>query len=159
MTIAALTELPIEHTEAVNKFLVQFDTSTVVLAVLAIGIIQFLIALWLKSRLENSIRHEYSKKLEEFKYRLETRKRAEHVAAYMAKVAEGNPGENFTELNKMAWELSLWLPAELYQKLARAVVENQSSAFWKGLLIDIRKEILGDEAGNLIADNIIHHTR
>ncbi len=151
--------MPHEHAEQINQYLLQFEWWVALLIVAGIGAIQFLAALWLKSRLEESIRLEYSKKLEEYRYQIEVRKRAEQVARYLSLRAENASETRPSELNQIAWELALWLPADLYRKLAHAVVDTDGHTKWKPLLIEIRKVLLQDPDDKLIAENIIHHSR
>ena len=55
-----------------------------ILAVL-LGSIQWLLANWVKIRLEQSIRHEYEKKLEDYRFSQLQRQKAETIATFFAK--------------------------------------------------------------------------
>lgn len=102
------------------------------------------------------IKEIYAKKLEDYRFEIETRRKAEGVAYYLSTLFS-NPDEKSDKLNQQAWELSLWLNTEVYRKLAVTVVEKQDIQSYKELLIEIRKILLKDEAGELTWDNIIHH--
>ena len=54
--------------------------------------------------------------------------------------------------------LSLWLPDELYRDIGRCVCYAAGAKTPKQILIDVRKYLLKDDAGNLAAENIIHFT-
>jgi hypothetical protein len=69
--------------------------------------LQFLLGLWLKARLEASIRHEYDRKLEDYRRQQNRRERAAAIAELFSEWAAR--GEEKT-LNRLAWEAALWLP-------------------------------------------------
>ena len=55
---------------------------------------------------------EFSKNLEEYKDQLKIRAQAARAAELLAMELSGSD-ENAREFNKLAWESSLWLPANL----------------------------------------------
>ncbi|MEZ5434414.1 MAG: hypothetical protein R3F31_25270 [Verrucomicrobiales bacterium] len=83
------------------------------IVVAGIALIQFLFAIWIKGRLEKSIAHEYDNKLEDYRFEIEARRRAENVADYLSRLF-ADPNAKSPELNATAWQLSLWLPAAVY---------------------------------------------
>lgn len=71
---------------------------------------------WLLIRLKDSIKHEYDKKLEEYKYEVEKRKKAEMVARLLAHWL--SLPEQQEELNRLTFECFLWLPDDIAQDLS-----------------------------------------
>lgn len=97
---------------------------------------------WLLIRLKDSIKHEYDKKLEEYKYEVEKRKKAEMVARLLAHwIAHPEPDrEQKKELNRQAFECYLWLPDDIAGNLADLLAhERQGEITVKTILIEIRK--------------------
>ena len=90
-----------------------------VLVVLS-GVIQWLLANWIKIRLEQSIQHEYAKKLEDYRFSQIQRQKAEIIASFFAKWIKYRGKEKdfltdkdlinyYEELNRMSLEISLWM--------------------------------------------------
>jgi hypothetical protein len=169
------------------------------------GVLTFLISLWIKSRLENSIKHEYDKKLadynsglntqledhklgtnqkledykldintrledhkfgvnkqlEEYKFDIRKREQAAKVVQLFSLLHSGVPGDENEEakalasINSIAWELSLWLPAEIVRELTRCLEEVEGAKDPKQILIEIRKVLLG-HSDDLQPEEIIH---
>ena len=84
-----------------------------------VGIVQFLASKWLESRLTQSIKHEYDRKLEEYRFEMRRSEQAARVAKLLA--LNDRPGVAPHEFNELAWELSLWLPADLVRELTRCL--------------------------------------
>ena len=66
------------------------------------------------------------------------------------------PTPDYVKLNGYAMTLSLWLPHDLYCKLARCICPEKGAPRPKEILIEVRRYLLKDQAGEMIADNIIH---
>lgn len=90
---------------------------------IVLGIIQFLLANWIKIRLEQSIQHEYDKKLEDYKFSQLERQKAEMIATFFAKWIKYRGKERdflndkelidyYEELNRMSLEITLWIKDE-----------------------------------------------
>jgi hypothetical protein len=92
--------------------------------------------------------------LEDYKFQLKIREQAAKVAELCALSIE--PKKNADKFNQLAWELSLWLPAEIYCDLARCLCNEPGAKNIKDILIDVRKHLLGKRHGNLKAENILH---
>lgn len=152
--------MPEEHLEHATKILVEMEWWMAFLLIAGFGVVQFLISILIKNRLEKSIGLHYSKQLEEYKYQMEARKEAAKVAEYLSSLFQ-NPDAKSPELNKTAWELALWLPSEVYRKMAVTVVENRDLRSFKELLIEVRQVLKNPPSENdkkpLNWDNIIHH--
>ncbi|HSY19768.1 MAG TPA: hypothetical protein VK815_15600 [Candidatus Acidoferrales bacterium] len=117
--------------------------------------LQFWLTTWLKARIEESIKHEYAMKLEDYKNDIKIREQASKVAALLANV-RWNDGKSNQELDRMAWELSLWLPTDLCCRLTEVLVRGQSVGELKQILIDVRKLLLKEQAGDLKPEQIAH---
>jgi hypothetical protein len=93
-----------------------------------IAVIQRLATMWLKTRLEASIRHEYDvalanlqhqyeHQMELFRFEQRRRERAAMIAELFSEWAAEQP--DFKRLNRLSFEASLWLPAEIVPQLAK----------------------------------------
>ena len=94
----------------VGTFLAAFAGTSVAGAAVA-----FLARIWIETRLKESIKHEYDKKLEEVKFDIKKREQAALVAELFSKWIHVDEVAmpNARELNKLSFEMSLWLPDEL----------------------------------------------
>jgi hypothetical protein len=124
-----------------------------------IGIVQFLLSIWIKARLENSIKAEYDKLIEEYRFELRAKERAEKVAKYLSLYFKDS--QNFQELNQLSWELALWLPDHIYLNLTKALKNvgpemDITKPTILDTLIETRKVLL-KKPGSLVGDNIIVH--
>lgn len=136
---------------------ISFWNATFVAA--CIVIIQFLLSNWIKSRLENSIKAEYDKLIEEYKFELRAKERAEKVAQYLSLYFKNS--QNFQELNQLSWELALWLPDYVYKNLTKALKNigpemDITKPTILDILIDTRKVLL-KKPGSLTGNDIIVH--
>jgi hypothetical protein len=130
------------------------------LIIIGIGVLQFLLTTWTKARIGESIRSEYAKILEEYRYDIKVRERAARVAEYLS-LYYGN-SQNFQKLNQLSWELSLWLPSDIYTSIGPALKNiGPQMDLDKETLLDIliktRKYLLKDNCGDLTNDNIMVH--
>jgi hypothetical protein len=106
------------------------------------------------NRAVEEMKAAYSKQLEDYKADITRRSRAAEVAEFLTHWS--SPNADFIKLNGYAMTLSLWLPDDLYCDLARCVCYAEGAKTSKQILIDVRRYLLKGDAGNLIADNIIH---
>src|SRR5437879_4118791 len=107
----------------------------VTLAVVLIAVLQFLLMTWLRTWIENSVKsayderlteykHELDKRLEEYRNEFKVREQAAKVAELLSHIRwneEQGAGEKF---DRLAWELSLWLPSEVVMKLTNCLVRE-----------------------------------
>ncbi len=127
----------------------------VFLTLIALAAIQFLTSLWIKARLEASIEHEYSKKLEEFKFEFRKREQAARIAEILAIHNNRKQMIDQTRFNQLLWELTLWLPSDIVQLLMNHLMDESSAADPKKILIAIRKLFHGQD-DTVTADQIVH---
>ncbi len=118
-----------------------------------VAIVRLLASKWIESRLTQSIKHEYDRKLEEYRFEMRRREQAARVARLFA--LSYRPGVAAHEFNELAWELSLWLPADLVRELTRCLCRTDGAMNPKLLLIAIRKQ-LHSAADDLTAEQIVH---
>lgn len=147
---------------------IEIFSFSVILSLL-LGSIQWCISIWIKSRLEKSIEHEYNKKLEEFKFSISVRAQAAEAAKLFAKYIKYNAREDevlnedkrrdhFEELNKLNWELAIWIPKEEIVKKINEVFLRKPGADIKQIIIEIREVILGEKCKVLKAGDLVHFT-
>lgn len=138
---------------------VTISTSQVLLALSGLGVIQFLLATWLKARLEESIKAEKDRLLEEYKYDIKAKEQAAKVAEYFSyyfRLKADSSEADYRKANQLAWELALWLPEEIYNLVREAVADPNGEANILSALIAVRK-ILLKNAGMLNQDQIFFH--
>jgi hypothetical protein len=128
---------------------------TVAANVLLLGLLQFLVAAWLKARLEESIKHEYSRALEDYRFTLKRREYAAGVADLLSTWLASGESQDKIRLNKIAWELSLWLPSDLVREMTNCLSQEEGAPDPVELLIAVRK-LLQDRGDNLKSDEILH---
>lgn len=138
--------------QAISSVIGQFAFPA--LSVILLAIIQWVIALWLKSRLELSIQHEYDKKLSEFQFELKTREQAAKIAEFFSEWVKGMLADQ-NKLRQFSMELSLWLPDETYKKFGQCVTYAPNAPNQNEVLIEIRKHLLKDSAGDLKSSDIV----
>ncbi len=105
-------------------------------------IIQFLSAIWIKSRLESSIKHEYDRKLEAFKEERELRHKAATVAEFLAEWTHER--KDTKRLNQLLWELTLYLPSKHVKEL-KLCIQGSPDLTSSDLLVSIRSYLLNDQ--------------
>lgn len=106
--------------------------------------VQSILALWLKSSLTNSIKHEYDKKLEDFKRDQLRKDKAAVVAEFLAEWTHLQGGDT-KRLNQLLWELSLYLPSELVKDIQSMVTNDCNRKSAAQILIAVRNHLLDNE--------------
>lgn len=125
-----------------------------------IVIVQIIASKWLEIRLKQSIKLESDKELEEFRYAIRVREQAAKVAEYMElarNLRENSPEEDYRRANRLAWELAMWLPSDIYKLLAESLVNTNKQNNPLVVVVAVRELLLGDRAGDLAEENIISH--
>jgi len=126
----------------------------------SLTVLQFLLALWLSERFKAALQRETGKFLESLRWDLKVREQAAKVAEYMALArdlrVDSDPSD-YCRANQLAWELALWLPADVYRAVGRAIKDPNPIVNPLSVVIDVRKVLLGTAAGDLDQDHIIHH--
>jgi hypothetical protein len=140
--------------EAVAQMVVQFGWTQVWAGVALAGVLQFLFVLLLRTRLENSVRHQYDRLLIDYQRQVRIREQASRVAELLAHRYSSNIDPE--KFNRLAWELSLWLPAPLVCDLTRCLVADANAKTPKEILIEVRKVLLENPKDPLIAENLVH---
>jgi hypothetical protein len=107
-----------------------------------------------KYRLQNSIKHEYDKKLEEFRFEQRKREQAVKVAKLLALSFDSKTDER--EFNELAWELSLWLHKDIVWEITKCLCGDSSAKDPKEILIIIRKALNNGKDDGLEAGQIVH---
>ncbi len=129
-----------------------------------ISIIQFLFGIWLKSRLENSIRHEYDKQLEDYKEMYFKREQSSKIstllATWISKPADETPKDKalrFKKLNQLSFELALWIPDEiLLKELMKRLSNNPEAQGTKDILLYCRELIQDKKNKDIKAGDLVH---
>lgn len=138
----------------------QLSISTLVNAVGGLAALQFLVSLWLSERFKAQLQQKNASILEALRWELRAREQAAKVAEYMASARVlhvNDPPERYQRMNQLSWELALWLPADLYRKLATAMTRPDDKTNELAVLVEVRAHLLGTGSGNLSSDDIIFH--
>ena len=125
-----------------------------VLIVSLAGVLQWLLAEWLKARLQASLKHEYDKKLEIIRnelskamedYRAEIRRReqASKVAELLAN--EFSENDSCRTFNKLAWEIALAMPPEVVASFSKSLQTGGVEIHPKDLIVQLRSVFQGRE--------------
>ena len=115
---------------------------------------QFLASTLLKASIDNSIKAKYD-------LELKAKERAERVAEYMSlarMLKDGSSEGEYLKANRLSWELAMWLPADVYRSMGKAISKPNSEHNPLSVVISVRKELLGNAAGDLTQEDIIHHS-
>jgi len=135
--------------------------------IVAFGIIQFLISTWVKTKIENSIKLESDKKLENYKNSKLQREKAALVAKLFSKWIKYSPHgtshlsdkdlyDYYEELNRMSLELSLWLKDDkLLSEIMCALNWKKGSKDIRALTGEVRKLILDIENDKFNPQSIV----
>jgi hypothetical protein len=105
----------------------------------------------------------FNTKLEEYKFDIRKREQAAKVVelfSLVRSISQQNSEDiagHLAAMNCIAWELSLWLPAEIVRGLTNTLKNVEGSKDPKQILIEIRKVLLGSD-DNLQAEEIVHFT-
>jgi len=134
---------------------------------LLLSLVQWLLANWIKARLEKSIQYEYDRKLEDYKFSRLQRQKAEIIARLFARwikylgKEEGFLNKEalidyYEELNQMSLELSLWIPdKEILDDIMARLRLAESAKDVRTLMGQIRKLILDDKRDAFDPQNIV----
>jgi hypothetical protein len=124
-----------------------------------IAVSQFLSSVWIKARLEASIKAEKDRQLEDYRYQIRVREQAGKAAEYLSlawKLDATDSKEVYQRTNQLSWELALLLPANDYREMVQGLAHPTTEANFMETLVRIRKLLLSDP-GNLTAENIAWH--
>lgn len=130
------------------------------LGVVILGVLQYLVSLWIEERLKVSLQKEHSVFLENLKWEVKVREQAVRVAEYLALargLKEDSPDSDYRKANQISWELAMWLPEDIYKEMVGAIVAPSEKANELTTTISVRKLLLKEKAGNLAPENIAHH--
>lgn len=132
----------------------------VIAGFVGVAAVQVLAMLWIAERLRASLQRETNTLLERLRWDSKVREQATKVAEYMAlarNLREDSPESDYRTANRLAWELAMWLPADTYRELGRALAQPSEAANPLRVSIAVRRILLGKDAGDLGPNDIIHH--
>ena len=138
----------------------QIELPEIGIGVLLLGALQYLVVLWISSKFKAALQRENSKFLEKLKWEFKVREQAAKVAEYLSlarNLKHDSNEEDYRKANTLSWELAMWLPTDVYQSLGKALSNPDQQTNPLSVVIDVRKVLLGNIAGELTADHVIHH--
>jgi len=130
-------------------------TATALLAAL-----QFLVSLWLSERFKAQLQRETGVFLESIRWEVRVREQAAKVAEYMAlarDLRESSSVDEYRRANQLGWELSLWLPADIYRLMGRALANPNEHENPLSVLVEVRRLLLNGKLGELTAEEMLSH--
>jgi hypothetical protein len=125
-----------------------------------LAVVQALVSLWISERLKAALQLENARVYEALRWEVRVREQAAKVAEYLATIRElreDDPPDRYREVNRMSWELALWLPADVYRAMGQALVAPSSVQNELTVLLAVREHLLGTSAGDLTQDEIGVH--
>ena len=135
------------------------ENAKIIIELLGIVVVQFLATGWVKTRLEASIKLENDRVVEEYKYEIRAKEQAAKIAEYFAyyfRLKAESSESDYRTANKLAWELALWLPQELYLQVREAVVNPDNNSNILSTIVAARKLLLKNP-GSLTSEDIFFH--
>jgi len=105
------------------------------------------------------IKSYFDRALEDYRFELKTREQASQIAEYAAlawTIKDTDNPETYRRVLQLSWQLFLWLPPDVYRKLGKGLVHKDAKELTESL-VEVRKLLLKDSAGNLGIDDIIIH--
>ena len=124
--------------------------SAVTASVIVNAIIIFLLKEWFTARLKASIDAEYKKQHELFSRELDKKEKVEIASELLAEWIRVPAGENLTReyrtnLNKLSFKCSLWLPPNLSKELAKKLQKKDDAKSIFEILLMARNELMDDK--------------
>jgi hypothetical protein len=127
--------------------------------VLLFAALQYLASLLISEKLKTSLQKEHSRFLENLKWELKVREQSVRVAEYLSlatTLKEDSLDSDYRKANQLNWELAMWLPEEIYKKMACATtsptIENSVVT-----VLSVRDALLKEKAGTLTKQDITYH--
>jgi hypothetical protein len=125
-----------------------------------VSIFTYLSSLLISERLKISLQREKDEFMESLRWDLKTREQAVKVAEYLSlahSLSEHHSEDTYLRVNKLGWELAMWLPEDIYRSMRTAIVAQNEQTNVLSVLIDVRKLLLGNKAGDLSQDDLMIH--
>jgi hypothetical protein len=129
-------------------------------AVTGLAAIQFLVSLWLAERFKANLQRENGQFLESLRWEMRVREQAAKVAEYMALARDLNDSstpDDYRRANRLAWELALWLPKDVYKSLSHALTTPDDKINPLSVVVEVRRLLLEGKLGTLTQDEVLIH--
>lgn len=123
--------------------------SSILASGLTVGLLTVLARAWLEARVKLSIEHEYKKQFEVFQRQLDQQQKVELVAELLGELLATPYGETVsreqrTKLNKLSFQASLWLPAELAIELSKRLQNTADAKTPFEIMLIARRLLISD---------------
>jgi len=134
--------------------------------IMPLAIIQTLLSFWIKSRIELSIKNEYDRQLEDYRFSLLQKEYSIKLAELLTRWIEfdQNDYDSMAEdfkmdlnrtLNKLSMEIFLWIPDEkLIKEIMGRLANKKDSLSVRQLIFELRKIMHNKDAKILKADDL-----
>ena len=129
-------------------------------AATGLAALQFLVGLWLAERFKAKLQLESAGILESIRWETRVREQAAKVAEYMAlarELGDKTTPDEYRRANQLAWELALWMPAQTYRNLSRALTSPDETTNPLSVIAEVRHLLLEGKLGALTQNEVIHH--
>lgn len=114
------------------------------------SIVAFLLKTWIEARVKASIDHEYGRRLELFRRQLDEQQKIAVVSQLLAEWISFPKGELTPQqrigLNRLSFEATLWLPAELAIALSKRLQNKPDAKGTVEILLLAREQLTGDSS-------------
>ncbi|MFP3356837.1 hypothetical protein R0K17_05690 [Planococcus sp. SIMBA_143] len=125
-----------------------------------LGVIVYLIQYYFNEKMKSQLTKKNNEYLEQLRWDLKAKEQAEKVAEYISiarNLNESRPNEDFVKANKLAWELAMWLPADLYKAMGQALVNPTDDNNELTIITKVRKLLLTNDIEGLTSKDILVH--
>ena len=114
--------------------------------IVSVFVVNLLLKYWVIARLEQSIKHEYDKKLEEYRFEMKKREQSSLIAQLFSNwlILKKDEIRN-RELNKLSFEMSLWLPDDVALEINKRLKNLDGARPAEELIVECRKIIQGTD--------------
>lgn len=99
--------------------------------------------------------------MEEVRYEMRVREQAAKTAEYLAtawQLEAHDDKQVFRRANQLGWELAFFLPPDVYRHVRDAVANPSADANVCSAVVAVRQHLLGEQAGNLVANELPSHS-
>jgi hypothetical protein len=127
---------------------------------LALAVVGFVFGHFYVEYLKFTLERQQSRYSDEQQWDRKVQEKAAKVAECFALalfLKETSPPSDYQRANQLSWELALWLPEDEYKKMVRAVANPSERENALTFILDVRRLLQGDKAGNLSQDEIMFH--
>lgn len=137
----------------------QLGLPEISIGVTLLAVLQFLGALVVSERFKAYLQKQNAEFSEKLRWDFKVREQAARVAEYLVlatTIQESDSKEDHRMADRLGWELGMWLPTEVYKAMRQALANPDVTNNVLSVIIDVRKVLLKDTAGDLNQNDLMH---